>query len=164
MGEGRARGRALAAQPALHVDLGDRTRARSCSPPPVDQSRLPLEIGLHPQRSPGRMRRAHRKTAVADLIANRVQMIERRPRAIEQTLDPHLLITRKPLVARFSVHTELPGRSLQLVPLASRAATTKRIRSSTAQVSLYPIGNALLADHSTCHPCRRSILSIDVAD
>jgi hypothetical protein len=115
MGEGHARGRALAAQPALHLGLGDRTRARSCSPPPVDQSRLPLEIGLHPQRSPGRMRRA-----LADLIGNRVQMIERRSRAIEQTLDPHLLITRKPLVARFSVPTELSGRSLQMVPLASR--------------------------------------------
>src|SRR3954454_1798103 len=35
---------------------------------------------------------------------------------------------------------------------------TKRIRSSTAQVSIHPIGKALLADQLTCYPCRRSIL------
>jgi len=110
MSKGRARRRAPAAQFALHCQAfaieqeADRARRR-----PVERGRLPLEKGAHLQRPPGRMRPARRKAALADLFRNRLRTIERRPRAIEQALNPRFLKTPEPLVADFPAHPEPPA-------------------------------------------------------
>ena len=67
------------------------------------------------------MRPAHRNAALADLSRNRLRVMARRPRAIEQTLDPRLPITQKPFVARLPAHAELPAeRSKRLLVLLGR--------------------------------------------
>ena len=122
IGEGRARGRAPAAQLALHrqplaiEQKADRARRR-----PVNRRRPPLEKGARLQRSPGRMGPAHRKAALRDLFPNRLPTIERRPRAIKQTLNPRFPIARKPFVARLPAHPELAAdRRKRLLSLLGR--------------------------------------------
>ena len=157
---GALEGGPAAAQPALYRQAfaieqeADRARRR-----PIDRRRLPPEKGAHLQRPPGRMRPAYHNADAGDLVRNHLRVMVGHSRAIEQTLYPRIPITSKPFVACFLAHPELPAQRGQRLLSRFSAAITKRILSSTAQVSFHPIGKALLADQLTCHPCRRSILS-----
>src|ERR1700739_394426 len=67
------------------------------------------------------MRPTPRTAALADLLPNGLRVVARRPRAIEQTLDPRLPIAQKPFVARLPAHAELPAeRSKRLLVLLGR--------------------------------------------
>src|SRR4051794_25234512 len=111
MGKGGTRGWTAAAQLALYRQpfavepRPDRTCCR-----PILGRRSTLQIGAHLQRSPARMRPPHRKTPLDELICNRLRMMQRCPRAVEQTLNACLLIARKPLVPDPPAHAEAPTR------------------------------------------------------
>src|SRR6266550_939878 len=61
----------------------------------------------------------HRKATLGDLLRNRLRMMQRCPRAIEQTLHACFLIARQPLVTDPSANAETPayGRKCFLVLL-----------------------------------------------
>jgi hypothetical protein len=50
------------------------------------------------------MGRARGKATLGGLFPNRLQTIERRPRAIEQTLDARFSMARKPFLAGLPAH------------------------------------------------------------
>ena len=121
MAERRARGRAAAAQLALHrqpfaiEQEADRARRR-----PVDRRRLPLEKGAHLQRPPGRMRPAHRNAALADLSRNRLRVMARRPRANRANPRPPPPDNAKAVRSPSSGSRRTPGRAQRTAPRASR--------------------------------------------
>ena len=99
----RARRRTAAPQPALDrqplaiEQRPDRARRRPGRP-----RGAPLQPGPHLHRPPGRMRPPHRKAALGDLLRHRLRMMQRRPRAIEQTLNAILLDTAQATCSRSS--------------------------------------------------------------
>jgi hypothetical protein len=95
------------------------------------------------------MRPTNLEAAFGDIVRNTLRLMQWRSWTIEQSGRPFFLEPRKPLVADPTAAKDSS---------CSRTATTKRIRSSTAQVSIHPIGKVLLADQLTCYLCRRSIV------
>jgi hypothetical protein len=143
MGEGRARGRAPATQLALHrqpfaiEQEPNRARRRPGDPRPP-----PLEKGARLQRPPGRMGPARRKAALRDLFPNRTGTIERRPRAIKQTLNAALPIAPNPFVASLPAHPEPPAdrrkRLLSLLNRNHKSASARPWRRSPSIPSARP--------------------------
>src|SRR5712671_4580553 len=97
--------------------IEQRSDAARCRP--ILGRRSTLQIGKHLQRPPARMRPPHRKATLGDLLRNRLRMMQRCPRAIEQTLHACFLIARQPLVTDPSANAETPayGRKCFLVLL-----------------------------------------------
>jgi len=76
--------------------------------------------GARLQRPPGRMRPTRRTAALGDLVRNRLRMMVRRPRAVEQILDAHLADRAHATRSPFSGSPRTAGEEPQTVPLASR--------------------------------------------
>ena len=119
---------------------------------------VPLKTGPHLHRSPGRMRPAHRNAALGDLLRHRLRMMQRCPRAIEQTLNARLPDSAQAICSRSSGSPRSAGTPPQTPRPAPQPPSQSASAHPSAQVSLHPIGKALLADQLTCYPCRRSIL------
>src|SRR5947209_1704442 len=111
MRKGSARGRTATAQPALHgqpfaiEQRSDRARDR-----PSRGGRPMLQPGTNLQRPPARVPASHRKAAFGDLIRNRMRMMQRCPRAIQQACNAGFPVTRKPFVPNPPAHAEAPAQ------------------------------------------------------
>jgi len=89
MGKRDTRGRAAAPQlPFYRQSFAIEQRSDAARCRPILGRRSTLQIGKHLQRPPARMRPPHRKATLGDLLRNRLRMMQRCPRAIEQTLTP----------------------------------------------------------------------------
>src|ERR1700750_1316449 len=68
-----------------------------------------LQIGSHLPRPPGGIRPPDFKAALGNLRRNRLRMMPRSPRPIEQPGNPFLLIPRQPFVSDPAAHIEPPA-------------------------------------------------------
>src|SRR3979411_2867461 len=104
--KGRARWRAAAPQATLdRQSLAVKQRPDGADRRPWGPRSAFLQPPLHLNRPPGRMRPAHRQAALGNLLSHRLWMMQRRPRAVDQTLKTRFTITLKPLVANAPTHS-----------------------------------------------------------
>ena len=118
----RARRRTAAPQTALdRQPLAIEQRPDRAGGRPGRLRGAPLQPRPHLHRSPGRMLPAHRQAPLGDLLRHRLRVMQRRPRAIEQTLNAILSMPLQPLVAGLPAHPELPAhRRKRLVSSLNR--------------------------------------------
>ena len=100
----------------------------------------------------------NRKTSLGDLTRYRLENGAAAPASGRTTPQRRLPQNGQATCNQSGGLRRTAGISPQTTSSQLPAAITKRIRSSTAQVSIHPIGKALLADQLTCYLCRRSIL------
>src|SRR6516165_3934937 len=158
MGKGRTRWRTALTQPALHrqplaiEQLPDRARRR-----PICLGRASFQIGPHLHRPPGRMRPSHLKAALGKVWCNRLRMMPRSSRTVEQARNPFLLEACQPLVPSPTAHTKPPAdRRKRFLFLLSRHHKAHPLFHGTGLLPPHRQGPP--CRQLTCYPCRRSIL------
>ena len=144
---------ALDRQPLAVEQRAERARRR-----PAHRRLPPFEPGAHLERPPSRMGAARRDAGLGDRRRHRLRMVQRRARAVGEPGHAVRAIAPEPLVAGLRADREAPAQRRHR--LLTRFRCQHEAHPLLHDTGLRPHHRQLLpADHMTCYPCRRSILS-----